>query len=255
MRRPLVRTAVVALAVALTAWPVIAQREDYRERRYERDDNDRSDRYERRDRHRRDHRAGEFDYYVMSLSWSPSFCAERQSDRYEAQCDLRSGRPYAFVVHGLWPQYEKGWPQFCRGRHWVPGPVADRMLDIMPSKKLIFNEYRKHGTCSGLGIDGYFDLVRQVYGKVKIPDRFVNVTDDRMMISPQEVMDDFMAANPDLKPDMIAVRCGGSGHRLREVRICFDKSGNFRSCGHNENQHRLCSADRMYVPPVRGGPR
>jgi ribonuclease T2 len=52
---------------------------------------------------------------------------------------------------------------------------------------------------------------------------------------------------------MIVVQCGGTGNRLREVRICFDKRGAFRSCGANENQRRLCSADRMYVPPVRGG--
>ena len=85
------------------------------------------------------------------------------------------GRPYAFVLHGLWPQHERGWPQDCRSsdRGWVPGPVAERMLDIMPSKKLIFHEYRKHGTCSGLGVDGYFGLARQLYEKVKIPPRFV----------------------------------------------------------------------------------
>ena len=59
-----------------------------------------------------------------------------------------------------------------------PGPVADRMLDIMPSKRLVFHEYRKHGTCSGLGVDGYFDLARQLYEKVKIPPRFVGLTDD-----------------------------------------------------------------------------
>ena len=45
-----------------------------------------------------------------------------------------------------------------------------------------------------------------------------------------------MAANPELKPDMIAVQCGGAGNRLREVRICFDKGGTFRACGRNEDQ-------------------
>jgi hypothetical protein len=64
-------------------------------------------------------------------------------------------------------------------------------------------------------------------------------------------MREFIAANPQLKPDMIAVQCGGPGNRLREVRICFDKGGNFRACGPNEDQAKLCSADRMYVPPVR----
>ena len=167
----------------------------------------------------------------------------------------RAGRPYAFVLHGLWPQYERGWPQDCSSpdRGFVPRPVASRMLDIMPSERLVFHEYRKHGTCSGLGVDGYFDLARRLYDKVKIPPRFVDLTDARTTVSPAELMQDFMAANPGLEPDMIVVQCGGAGNRLKEVRICFDKGGDFRACGRNENQARLCRADRMYVPPVRLG--
>jgi ribonuclease T2 len=200
--------------------------------------------------------AGVFDYYVLALSWSPTYCVEGGDDRNDPQCDRRrNGRPYAFVLHGLWPQYERGWPQECRSgdRGWVPGPVADRMLDIMPSKRLVFYQYRKHGTCSGLGVDGYFKLSRQLYEKVKVPPRFANVSDDRMTVGVGELIDDFQTANPGLKPDMMSVQCGGAGHRLKEVRICFTKSGEFRSCGRNEDQRRLCSAERMYVPPVRGG--
>ena len=94
-------------------------------------------------------------------------------------------RPYAFVLHGLWPQYEHGWPEHCRSpdRGYVPRPVANRMLDIMPSDKLIFNEYRKHGTWSGLGVDGYFALARQLYDKVRIPERFVGLSDERLLLS------------------------------------------------------------------------
>jgi ribonuclease T2 len=198
---------------------------------------------------------GRFDYYVLALSWSPTYCADGGDRRKDPQCDARGGRPFAFVLHGLWPQYERGWPQECKSadRGWVPGPVADRMLDIMPSKRLIFHEYRKHGTCSGLGVDGYFALSRQLYEKVKIPPRFVRLTDDRLTVSPSELVADFIAANPDLRPDMMVVECGGAGNRLKEVRICFTKEGAFRACGRNENQRRLCSADRMYVPPVRLG--
>jgi ribonuclease T2 len=200
-------------------------------------------------------RSGSFDYYVLALSWSPTYCAARKGNRYDPQCDARRQRPYAFVLHGLWPQYERGWPQDCTSpdRGWVPGPVADRMLDIMPSRKLIFSQYRKHGTCSGLGVDRYFGLARRLYESVKIPPRFVGLADDRMLISPSDLVSEFLAANPDLRPDMIVVQCGGPGNRLREVRICFDRSGAFRACGANENQRRLCSANRMYVPPVRAG--
>jgi len=196
--------------------------------------------------------AGVFDYYVLALSWSPTYCADAGDKRKDPQC---SGRPFAFVLHGLWPQYDRDWPQYCQSedRGWVPGPVADRMLDIMPSKRLVFHEYRKHGTCSGLGVDGYFELARKLHGKVKIPPRFVDLKDERLFVGVSELVQDFLAANPELKPDMMSVQCGGAGNRLKEVRVCFTRDGQFRACGRNEDQRRLCSAERMYVPPVRLG--
>jgi ribonuclease T2 len=197
---------------------------------------------------------GKFDYYVLALSWSPTYCADGGEERNDPQCTLGTkGRPYAFVLHGLWPQYERGWPQECRtaDRGWVPARVANRMLDIMPSKRLVFYQYRKHGTCSGLGVDGYFDLARKLHDKVQIPPRFEKVTDERMTVGVAELIGEFQKANLGLKPDMLTVQCGGAGNRLREVRVCFTKAGEFRACGRNEDQRRLCSAERMYVPPVR----
>jgi ribonuclease T2 len=199
------------------------------------------------------YQAGVFDYYVMSLSWSPSYCAGAASGGYDPQCN--GPRPFAFVLHGVWPQFDKGWPQNCQSADngYVPRPVARRMLDIMPSEKLVFHEYRTHGTCSGLGVDGYFDMARQLFEKVKIPQRYVGVSDPRTFVATAEVLADFIAANPGLKADGIALKCGGSGPRLEEVRICFDKGGAYRSCGRNEIQGRLCSAQRLYLPPTRGG--
>ncbi|MGH6816084.1 MAG: ribonuclease T2 family protein [Hyphomicrobiaceae bacterium] len=202
------------------------------------------------------HQAGQFDYYLLALSWSPTYCASLQQPRRDdQQCAPRSGRRFAFVLHGLWPQYERGWPQDCSTADggFVPRPVAQKMLDIMPSERLVFHQYRKHGTCSGLGIDGYFALARKLYEKIAIPKRYVDVADPRMFVSPSELVQDFIAANPDLKPETIAVVCDGPGNRLREVRICFDKAGTLRACSRSIDQRRLCSADRMYVPPVREG--
>ncbi len=207
-------------------------------------------------RTQRVYEAGKFDYYVMSLSWSPSYCASARDTR-DPQCNGTGGRPFSFVLHGVWPQFEKGWPQDCQSpdKGFVPRPVANRMLDIMPSDKLVFHEYRKHGTCSGLGVDGYFDMARSLYNKVKVPPRFAAITDPRTFVSTPELMAEFLAANPGMKADGIAVQCGGSGPRLQEVRICFDKGGNFRSCGRNENQSRMCSSQQVYMPPVRAGGR
>src|ERR1700749_323724 len=108
---------------------------------------------------RRQNTPGEFDYYVLSLSWSPSFCeeaAERgNSGRSQAQC---GGRPFSFVVHGLWPQYENGFPEYCdRSAEWLERSIMTSMLDVMPAPGLIFSEWKKHGTCSGLSARGYFE--------------------------------------------------------------------------------------------------
>ena len=126
------------------------------------------------------------------------------------------------------------------------------MLDIMPSDKLVFHEWRKHGTCSGLSIDGYFDLARSLHDKIKVPQRYQQVNDPRLTLAPGEVVNDFVAANPGLSRTMITVKCGGPGNRMEEVRVCFDRDGKYRACGRNEDQRKACSAATMYIPPVRG---
>jgi ribonuclease T2 len=199
-------------------------------------------------------RPGMFDYYALVLSWSPSYCASSR-DSNDLQCQRRDGRRFAFVLHGLWPQFEKGWPQDCPtpDRGFVPRPVAQHMLDIMPSEKLVFHEYRKHGVCSGLNVDAYFDLARQLFSKIKIPERYQQVNDNRLFVSPGELVHDFIAANPQMKADMIAIECGGPGNRLKQVRVCFDRGGEFRACGRNEDQKKMCAADRIFIPPMRAG--
>ncbi|MFZ4377978.1 MAG: ribonuclease T2 family protein, partial [Saprospiraceae bacterium] len=197
--------------------------------------------------------AGEFDYYVLNMSWSPSYCAGQARDSYDPQCDRSDGKRYSFVLHGLWPQYApKGWPEFCptRRRPFVPRPIINGMLDIMPSEKLVIHEYRKHGTCSGLEPNAYYDLSRKLFEAIKIPDSYRNPFEPKF-VSTASLADDFMRANPWLKPDMFAVACGGPGNRLREIRFCFSKDGQPRSCTNNEDQRRLCTASRLYVPPVR----
>lgn len=198
--------------------------------------------------------AGRFDYYVLSLSWSPTYCAEQARAADDDQCRPRRERPFAFVLHGLWPQYERGFPEFCatRERPFVPQSVIDRMLDVMPARALIIHEYRKHGTCSGLDPNTYFAAARRLYEAVKIPQRFVN-TDRDLVVEKQAVVDEFVAANPGLRPEHVAVTCGGAGNRLREVRICLTREGAFRPCGGNENPDRLCRSPRVYMPPVRYG--
>lgn len=201
-----------------------------------------------------DHRQnapGEFDFYVLSLSWSPSFC-QAASERgasgrsHQAQC---GGRPYSFVVHGLWPQYERGFPNYCQR----PAPRLDRrimtsMLDVMPAPGLIYNEWDKHGTCSGLSQRAYFEATRKARAAVKIPAEFLDLGSPRV-IAPDAIEAAFMKVNPGLSNAAIAVTCDRS--RLSEVRICMSKDLHFRAC--EEIDRRACRRDTVVMPPVRGG--
>lgn len=193
-------------------------------------------------------RPGEFDYYTLVLSWSPTYCETAGRDDRGPQCN--GGRPYAFVLHGLWPQYERGWPDYCRMRErpWVPERLIDQMLDIMPSPKLVIHEYKKHGTCTGLLPEAYYATARKLYESIRIPERFITL-ERPIYVSPSEVESAFLAANPQLKPEMISISCGRK--RLREVRICFTKDLKPRECGPNETQRRLCRLEHVLMPPVR----
>lgn len=196
-------------------------------------------------------KAGDFDYYALVLSWSPTFCSGGGGSQDDEQCNAT--RPYAFVLHGLWPQYEKGWPEECDtgNRPWVPKATIKSMLDIMPSPKLVIHEYRKHGVCSGLDADAYFALARKLYSQVKIPPPYVAPSAE-IQTTPDEIEKSFLAANPGLKPDMIAVSCGRRD-RLKEIHVCFSPSGELRACGQNEDAGRLCRSRNVAMPPVRGG--
>lgn len=193
---------------------------------------------------------GNFDYYALVLSWSPTHCETPEGKDDETQCGR--GRRYGFILHGLWPQYDRGFPENCptQTRPYVPKPLIDDMMDIMPSKRLIIHEYRKHGTCSGLTPEGYFNTARRLFAGLRIPDQFRNPA-AAQFLGPSDVVDAFVEANPKLGRNMMAVACRGPGDRFREVRVCFSKTGELRACGNNENQRQLCRSSRMHVPPVR----
>jgi ribonuclease T2 len=193
---------------------------------------------------------GKFDYYVLSLSWSPTYCAgekDRGSGRRpDPQC---SGRPFAFIVHGLWPQYVKGFPAYCQ----VPAPrigrdMVDGMLDLMPSRHLIYHEWDRHGTCSGLSAQSYFATLRKARAAVTIPEAFRDPAAP-LTVTPGDVVAAFVKANPGLSAGDMAVSCGKA--RLREVRLCLGKNLSFHDCAAVAG--RSCKREKIVMPAVRGG--
>jgi ribonuclease T2 len=196
---------------------------------------------------RRQNQPGKFDFYVLALSWAPSFCDAafaRAPDRPPPpECGPRA---YPFVVHGLWPQYEIGFPEFCQ----QPAPRLDRsvvasMLDLMPAPRLIFNEWDKHGTCSGLSSHAFFETVRKARALVKIPDDYIEPAQE-ITATPAEIGDAFVKANPGLSRASVAVSCDAK--RLTEVRICIGKDLAFHDCP--EVELRSCRRASIVIPPL-----
>jgi ribonuclease T2 len=196
-----------------------------------------------------DNIAGDFDYYALALSWSPTYCAGNAGQHDNQQC--APGRGYAFVIHGLWPQYQAGWPQNCRtNESWVEQSNIDAMLPVMPSKKLIIHEWKKHGVCSGLSQVEYFAFARKLFESVKVPARYLSPTAD-VLTTPEQLVLDFIKTNKYITAENLSVQCGNSQDRARlsELRICFDKSGSLTHCGRNEE--RSCRARTLVMPRVR----
>ena len=198
-----------------------------------------------RHRHTSNAEPGAFDYYLLSLSWSPAFCL---SDPGAAECT--GTRRFGFIVHGLWPQFEEGWPENCNVHEPVPDSVVAGISDIMPARGLVYHEWSAHGTCSGLAPQDFFALVRSAYRAIAIPPAFSG-TAQPVERAPAAVTAAFVHANPQLAAPSIVVVCGGQGvPRLREVRICLDRSLKPRACS-AAAARGACRAESLIVAPIR----
>ncbi len=188
-------------------------------------------------------RPGDFDFYVLSLSWSPGFCAT--GGRARSQC--ASGANLGFVVHGLWPQYEHGFPSDCAAGAYPSRIAVQSAQGLYPDDGLARHEWRRHGTCSGKSPTDYYADVRRAHDAVSIPSPFQSAQQQQTW-TPVDIERAFVAANPGLKPGMLAVACRSGV--LEEVRICFSKDLRaFQACP--EVAHSDCRGPALSVPPVR----
>jgi ribonuclease T2 len=188
---------------------------------------------------------GRFDFYVLALSWSPSFCAGGGATRSRAQC--ASGANPGFVVHGLWPQYAYGYPSRCRGNGFLPFSVLSGLNGLYPDEGLARHEWRQHGLCSGKPPSGYFADVRTARDAVAIPPSLKAPREDKTL-SPLDVQRAFLDVNPRLRPGMMAVTCRRGV--LQETRICLSKDlRDFVACPQVARQS--CASQDVFVPAGR----
>jgi len=187
---------------------------------------------------------GQFDFYVLALSWSSSFCANGDN-RGRDQC--RIGSNNGFVVHGLWPQYDRGFPSDCDSPvRNLPASVMRDAAGVFPEEGLARYEWRKHGTCSGRSPGDYIADVRRARDKVAIPDDLQQPKSSQR-VAPLDIQRAFVGANRGLRPGMMAVACQRG--MLQEVRVCLSKDlRNFVPCP--EVARASCRSQQINVPAV-----
>jgi ribonuclease T2 len=188
---------------------------------------------------------GTFDYYVLSLSWSPNWCAMTGDARNSDQCDDR--HDHGWTLHGLWPQYDTGYPSFCATGQRPPSrAMTAEMAEIMGSPGLAWYQWKKHGSCSGLSARAYFDISHRAYERINRPPVFRKL--DRVVRLPAKVVEDaFLEANPSLSADMITITCK-DGH-IQEARVCLTRDLEPVACG--ADVARDCQMKAAVFAPVR----
>ena len=190
-------------------------------------------------------RAGEFDYYILALSWSPTWCALEGDPRDAGQCD--PDRDFGWILHGLWPQNETGYPQDCTTTARDPAKrESQRMADVMGSAGLAWYEWKKHGRCTGLSGSDYYRLSRAAYDSITRP-AAIDRLEQPVTLPPAVVEDAFLDVNPDLTRQAVTVTCEEG--RIDEVRICLTRDLAPRACG--ADVARDCALPSALLDPVR----
>ncbi len=190
-------------------------------------------------------KAGEFDYYVLSLSWTPTWCALTGDARAAPECGKAADAGWA--LHGLWPQYHRGWPTFCPTAQRPPSrSMTEAMSDIMGSGGLAWYQWKKHGRCTGLSAPAYYALAREAFEHVNRPEIFSKLT--QPVTLPARVVEEaFLRANPGWEPDMLTITCQNS--RIQEARLCLSRALDPVPCG--QDVVRDCRLKDALLDPIR----
>jgi ribonuclease T2 len=186
--------------------------------------------------------AGQFDYYLLSLSWAPNYCASHLGD-HSAEC--RIGGHNAFVLHGLWPQSSSGPPPMsCSNGSPVAAATVDHMMNFMPSRSLIQHEWQKHGTCTGLSAQDYFDQAEQAFTHVQVPAEYRSLNHEQQF-NVSDLEKHFAEANH-APSEAFRVSCHSGD--LVSMQVCVDKNLQYRSCTQSVHE---CPVNQVDMRPPK----
>lgn len=185
---------------------------------------------------------GQFDYYLLTLSWAPTYCLIHPNDHSEC-----AHKGYGFVLHGLWPQFDAGgYPENC-ALDTSLSPAAEAVgRSVYPSPSLMRHEWQRHGTCSGLEAVDYFRTADRALASVRIPSSLSAPATAATLTSAQ-ITAGFLAANVSMPEGSLTVAC--SRGELSEVRLCLSRDLKLRACG--RGVRTSCPSGPIEVPAAR----
>jgi ribonuclease T2 len=186
--------------------------------------------------------SGQFEYYLLALSWAPNYCAGHPGD-HSIEC--QTGKHANFVLHGLWPQTNTGQqPTNCAPASPVASATVRHMLQFFPSAGLVQHEWATHGTCSGLAAADYFGKVEQAFTAVNVPSQYRRL-DHSQNLSVKEVEQAFASAN---NAPAGAFRISCHAGELVNLEVCLNKDLQYQAC---TASLRECPSAQVLMRPVK----
>jgi ribonuclease T2 len=171
---------------------------------------------------------GMFDYYSLTLLWSPSYCAEHEGG--PGAC--RGIRHMGFVLQSLAPMFETGlWPEYCT-EQTLSSLDRTTYATLYPAMPLMERNWAQHGTCTDLSPASFFQLGKDLISALHIPSAFIN-PDQPFKATREDITKAFLGANPDISENELAVNC--NDRYFTSVHVCYDKTGTSPApCGARE---------------------
>lgn len=198
---------------------------------------------------------GQFDSFLLSLSWAPQFCTTKAGISSADECDLLAANgarasSHGLVVHGLWPQYNqshmtqtggKCGPFYCDGKpgpNVTASPAVATVSAVMLGSALRRHEWDKHGTCISPHItqDQYFQTISRLTTRFGMARQF---KPGQGKVAAMALRTAWAAKG--VPASAVTLTCK-QHHILEEVHICLDNQLNPRACTALEKAQSPCGA-------------
>lgn len=168
-------------------------------------------------------------HYLLSLNFAPAACVLHPERRKLRQCQ----EGYALIVHGLWKEKAVVKTEPCTEKAPELSPIQQSVLEkIMPDEEMRNKAWQSYGACTGLSAQEYFRVVMSYANKLKVPEVFTEASATDRDFDQDFLSQEVQKLNSSLPDKGFFFRCQTQQDKtfLTEVRVCYDKLGQFAPC-------------------------